>query len=112
MNFLSKSLIVSCLILLTACGGHGFEGSYQSKVESAFMQGMSKNMPKSTLVIGSDFIEIDGKRTQADDISVRDSANKKYLVVNVTGQEQVLEIIDDNTLQQDLGVMKITFKRI
>ncbi|WP_286235372.1 hypothetical protein [Thalassotalea sediminis] len=111
MKLLKSTLLSSLLLLLTACGGHGFEGTYTSKVDSTLMQGMVNGLPKTTLVIGDNFIENNGNRVIVDEIFIRESAGKEYLVFKYGQQEQVLNIIDSDTLQQDMGMVKVTFKR-
>ena len=82
-------------LLLSACGGHKFEGEFQIK---------AMGIPGGTLVIGSDYIEKDGVRNELDKIFERESSDgKKYLVmVNKQGQEEAWEIVDDNTLKQSV----------
>lgn len=110
---LVKNIFVLVLSLsLFACGGHGYEGTYKSSVDSKMFNNMMSKMPQSTLTIGSDYIESDGRRTEVDEIFTRESNGKKYLIIKVGDKEDALEIIDDNTLQQDMGMVKIKFKRV
>lgn len=107
-----KAILLSLCMMLAACGGHGFEGKYESKVESGMLGNMANMMPQSTLIIGSDFIENDGKRVEMDEIFVRESNGKAYLVLSKGGSEEVFEIADDKVLVQDMGMMKIKFVRV
>lgn len=109
---LRNAILLSLTLLLAACGGHGFEGKYESKVESGMLGNMANMMPQSTLIIGSDYIESDGKRVEMDEIFVRDSNGKEYLVLKRGESEEVFEIADDKVLVQDMGMMKIKFVRV
>ena len=112
MKLLKNIVLVSLSLMLFACGGHGYEGTYQSSVDSKMMNQYMNKMPQSKMTIGSGFIESNGSRTEVDEIFVRESDGKEYLIIKMGNQEQVLEIIDEGTLQQDMGMMKIKFKRI
>jgi len=109
---LKKIIILSLTLLLAACGGHGYEGKYESKVESAMLGSMSTMMPKTTITIGSDFIESKGKRVEMDDIFVRESNGKKYLVLLKGSDEEAFEITSGDSLLQNMGMMKIKFVKV
>lgn len=64
-----------------------------------------------TFIIGDDYIENGGQRTDVD-IFVRESGDKEYLVVkDESGSEDVFEIVDEDTPMQDAGFVKLTLKR-
>ena len=107
-----KLLVMSLALVLSACGGHGFEGKYESKVESKMLGGMAKMMPKTTLTIGTDYIESKGKRVAMDDIFVRESEDKSYLILVKGESEQAFEIVADDILVQDMGMAKIKFVKV
>ena len=111
MKLFKHFIAVAALLSLIGCGEHGYEGTYQSQVESGMLGKMSKMMPKTTLVIGTDYIETDGKRIEVDEIIVRVSGGKSYLVIKSGQDEQSLEIINENTLKQDMGLVKVIYKR-
>ena len=112
MKLIKYLFVVMLSVSLFACGGHGYEGTYQSSVDSKMMNQYMNKMPKSTMTIGPDYVESNGSRTEVDEIFVRESNSKKYLIIKMGDNEQVLEIVDENTLQQDMGMMKIKFKRV
>ncbi|MNV69314.1 hypothetical protein D3C71_1622190 [compost metagenome] len=67
---------------------------------------------KSQLIIGSDYTESNGQRTEFDEISVRKSGEISYLVFKNKSGEEALKIIDDETLEKQTPVMAIRFKKI
>lgn len=112
MKLLKNIIVAGLSIILVACGGHGYEGTYQSSVDSKMMNQYMNKMPKSTMTIGRDYIESNGSRTEVDEIFVRESNGKEYLIIKIGNKEDAIEIVDENTLQQDMGMMKIKFKRV
>jgi hypothetical protein len=64
------------------------------------------------MTIGDNYIESKGQRVEFDEMFVRESNGEKYLIMKKGNEEQALKIIDGNTLQQDMGMMKITFTRV
>ena len=112
MKLIKYLFVIMLSLSLFACGGHGFEGTYKSSVDSKMLNNMMGKLPQSTLTIGSDYIESDGRRTEVDEIFIRESNGKEYLIIKMDNKEDALEIVDENTLQQDMGMMKIKFKRV
>ncbi|GGW78993.1 hypothetical protein [Alteromonas halophila] len=102
--------IAAISLLLTACGGHGYEGTW--KIGGGGMDKMLAMVGQSgTLIIGDDYVESSGQRTEFD-IFVRESGDKKYLVMeDESGSEDVFEIVDEDTLMQNAGFVKLTLKR-
>ena len=114
MNKLLKSLsLIAFLGLLTACGGHGYEGTYEAKSNTG-LDDLFGNSEDRRLEIGTDYIEADGSRETFDEIFVRESAGKQYLVFKSEdgGSEEAWAIKDEDTLVQDAGFFKIELKRV
>jgi len=110
MKFIKILVIAVLAVALSACGDHGYEGTYQSEVTSKGFGSMAGMMPKTTLTIGSDYIEQNGKRVEMDEIFVRVNNDRQYLVFkSSTNREEAMEIFDDGSLGQDLGMAKIKF---
>jgi PBP1b-binding outer membrane lipoprotein LpoB len=106
-----------CLLLLaviiSGCSGHEFEGSYRTETDNKFLNSLAKKTADpSLLVIGSDYIESDGERTDFDKIFVRESGEKRYLVFQDNDEEDSWKIINDKTIEQNLGFLKVKFIRI
>jgi hypothetical protein len=103
--------------LLSACGGHGFEGKWKMQIANDAMGGALAKMAQklagdTTLIIGDDYIESNGQRHEVD-ISIRESDDKRYLVMkDDNDNEQIFLIKDDNTLVQGNGFASINFKRV
>lgn len=112
MKLVKRIFITMLCLSLLACGGHGFEGTYKSSVDSEMLNQMMSKLPQSTLTIGSDYIESNGRRAEVEEIFVRESNGKEFLIIKIGKKEESLEIIDKNTLQQNLGMAKIVFKRV
>ena len=106
-------------MLLAACGGHDYEGTYKVQL------GGAKNNPfgtmlkmfgdmatQSNIIIGDDYIETDGERSEFDDIFVRESHGKKYLVLASDGEEESWRIIDENTLEVKDGMISYQLVRV
>lgn len=71
---------------------------------------MAGMMPNMTLTIGNDYVEQDGKRVEMDEIFVRENNGRQYLVFKSENKsEDAMEIFDDGSLGQDLGMAKIKF---
>jgi hypothetical protein len=105
-------LLIALTCILSACGGHGYEGTYQSEVDSKAFGGMAKMMPKSTLTIGSNYIENEGKRIDMEEIFVRESNGKEYLILKSEQGEESFEITKDQALLKNMGMISIKFVRI
>lgn len=95
-------------MLLSACGGHGFEGKYEVNTKAEYIG----NVASPDMLIGEDYIEVQGKRTDLE-IFTRDTETGNYLVLKIpsNGQEKALEIIDNDTLKQKIGGVTVTFTR-
>jgi len=90
MKLIKYASIVALLGTLVGCG-HGYEGEYQSKTGSSneFMNAFAGAAGSQKIVIGSDYIESQGQRTEFDDIFVRESGGESYLVFKVIFQGEV-----------------------
>lgn len=111
MKLLRIAAISAAAAVLSACGGHGFEGKWQVESDNPLVVAAMKQSGASNFNIGDDYLEANGQRNQLDDIFVRESEGKSYLVFVNDEDEQAMEIIDDNTLQQSMGPLSITFVR-
>jgi hypothetical protein len=103
--------------ILTACGGNGFEGTYEVSMDAGnnAMNKMAMQMmggEKGQLIIGSDYTESNGQRTKFDEISVRKSGETSYLVFKNKTGEEALKIIDNETLEKQTPFMAIRFKKV
>lgn len=98
---------------LIGCG-HGYEGEYESKMGSSneFANAFAGSAPSTSVVIGSDFIESEGQRTEFDEIFVRESGKENYLVFKDKESEDVWKIIDKDTLMQGNGLMNVKLIRV
>jgi len=111
MKLIKYSLIVAVAALLSACGGHDFEGVYETRVSSTneTLNSLAGMISGDKLEIGPDYIESRGKRTMFDEIFERESAGDRYLVFKAGENERVWKIVDDKTLLQggDMVNMKL-----
>lgn len=115
MNNIKSILVALVCTLLVACGGHGYEGEYKfaSSGEDDLLSGFTELLAgDQIIVIGENYIDNDGVRDEYDEIFVRESGSKQYLIFVANGQEESWQILDDKTLMQDAGLMKITIRRI
>lgn len=109
-----KLLIFGLAFLLTACG-HGYEGEYKTQAGSAneILDAFAKVAGEKTLVIGPDYTDSNGIRTQFKEIFVRESGSEKYLVFKKEDDsEEAWKIVDKDTLIQGGGLLSMTLKRI
>lgn len=110
-----KMLWVGGLALVLAGCGHGFEGEYRQQVGSSneLLNAFAQVAGDKNLVIGSDYIDSDGIRTQYRSIFVRESGSQKYLVfTKEDGTEEAWKVEDDETLIQGGGLVSVKLKRI
>lgn len=114
MRNTTKLSIALCMILGLAGCKNGFEGEYTAKTgsDNEVLGNIAQYAPQDNIVIGEDYIDVEGKRTQFDKIFERKSGGNRYLVFDKNGSEQVWKIIDDNTLVQDKGLINVTYHRI
>ncbi|MBW8192783.1 hypothetical protein K0504_17225 [Neiella marina] len=106
-------------LLLTACGGHGYEGTYKLEAEGAMAgllkmaQGMSGQEGDITIEIGSDYLISEGEKIEVDEITTRVSNGKKYLVIVDEGSsEDAFEIGDNGTLIQNVGFGSLVYTKL
>lgn len=104
-------LIAPITALLVACGGHDFEGKYETKVAES-VGAMGIKMPKQTLIIGEDFMEANGQRQTFDEVFVRDLGGTDYLIFKNGDQEMGLKVIDDDTLAMGTGITSVKYARV
>ncbi|WMC12108.1 hypothetical protein PU634_07015 [Oceanimonas pelagia] len=117
MKSLKYGACLALALLLTACD-HGFEGVYETRADSSnemmsqLMNDFAGLVGSEHIVIGTDYIEHNGERTRFDDIFVRESAGKRYLVFVQGEQEEVWTIVDDHTLMKGNGLVKVLMERV
>jgi hypothetical protein len=111
---LNKLLILGLALILAGCG-HGFEGEYTEHVGSSveFLNAFAQVAGEKTVVIGPDYIDSDGLRTEYKDIFVRESGSQKYLILQKPDDsEEAWKVEDNDTLIRSGGLVSITLKRI
>ncbi|GAA0681955.1 hypothetical protein GCM10009104_03410 [Marinobacterium maritimum] len=106
-----RLLLISLFALVLVGCGHGFEGTYKIEVSSVGVN-LGDLIPDNRLVIGSDYLESDGERTDMDKIFVRESGGSRYLVFKEKGKEEAWKIINDKTLEQGNGFAKVRMSRV
>ena len=113
MTWLKLAAITVLMITLSACG-HGFEGEYETKTSSSIelVDAFAEIAGSHKLVIGPNYIDSDGRRTEFEEIFVRESGSERYLIFKNAGNEEIWKIIDDNTLVQGNDLMSIKLVRI
>jgi len=114
MKFIKFSAILAFATVLSACGGHDYEGVYETRAGSnnELLNSFVEMAGGEKLVIGSDYIESQGKRTLFDEIFERESAGEHYLVFKTGETEEGWKIVDKNTLMQGGGLMSIKLVRV
>lgn len=111
MKFLRLAAIGLSATIIAACGGHGYEGKWEIEAGNSVFTKTMVQSGAGSFILGDDYIEANGKRNSFDEIFVRESDGKKYLVMSKDGDEKSIEIVDDQTLQQDMGMVTLTYKR-
>lgn len=113
MQFTKYGAIVALITSLIGCG-HGYEGEFRTEAGSSneLLNAFSSAAGSQTIVIGSDYIESEGQRTEFDEIFVRESGNQSFLVFKDNKSEEAWKIIDKDTLIQDHGYIKIKLARV
>ncbi len=106
-----RLLLISLFTLVLVGCGHGYEGTYKVEISSVGVN-LGDLMPDNRIVIGADYLESDGTRTEMDKIFVRESAGSRYLVFNGEGEEEAWKIIDDKTLEKGNGFAKVMMHRV
>lgn len=110
MKFFKYLILSSFVFVLSACGGHGYEGDYKASTGEASVDLFMGMVGPTKMTIGSDYVEIKGKRTELADIFVRESSGKSYLVFkNKNDKEQAWEILDNGDLVTYNKGMKVTW---
>ncbi len=106
--------LLAVLVLILAGCGHGYEGEYRSIAGSSneFLDVFAGIVESQVVEIGSDFIESQGRRTEFEDIFVRESGGERYLVFKDGASEDVWKIADDDTLVQGNELINIKLVRV
>lgn len=107
---------VSMLVLigsLVGCG-HGYEGEFQVKAGSSneLLNAFAGMAGSQKIIIGSDYVESQGRREEFESIFVRGSGQEKLLVFKNKETEDTWEIVDKDTLIKGNGLMSIKLVRI
>ena len=110
MKKLRLMLVALVTLVLVGCG-HGYEGTYKVEVSSVGVN-LGDLMPSTQIVLGDDYLESDGSRTQMDKIFVRESGGASYLVFQSGKDEDAWKIVDDKTLEQGNGFAMVRMRRI
>lgn len=111
---LKQLWILGLAAILMGCG-HGFEGEYTEQTGSSveFLNAITQMAGTKTIVIGPNYIDSNGIRTDYKDIFVRDSGSQKYLILKKEdGSEEAWKILDDDTLVKGDSLVSVTLKRI
>ncbi len=111
---LKTFLALGLAALLAGCG-HGYEGEYVEQTGSSneLLDTFAKVAGHKTIVIGSNYTDSDGIRTNYEDIFVRESGSQKYLVFKKDKDtEEAWKIVDKDTLVQGGGLLSLTLKRV
>lgn len=120
-----KTLLISCVLslLLTACNQkHGYEGEYKFE-QSASIDAVDEAMGvlmellggngAQLVVIGPDYIEVEGKRTTFDKIYAKKSGSQSFLVFVDNGKEEIWKIESDGqVLTQNAGFFQLRMRRV
>lgn len=112
---LNKFWLWGLLSLIVGCG-HGFEGEYAQQIDSRVevLNAFARIAGDSIIVIGPNYIDSEGVRTQFKEIFVRESGSQKYLVfVKDDGTEEAWKVKDRDTLiRSDGGLVSVVLQRI
>ncbi|MDX9741825.1 MAG: hypothetical protein RBT81_11700 [Gammaproteobacteria bacterium] len=106
--------MLAIAVFMSGCGGHGYEGEYESKAGSSidFMNAFAGSIGSQRIVIGSDYIESQGNRLEFEKIFVRQSGKEQYLVFKDGKSEEAWKILDDGTLMQGNDFMEVNLVRV
>lgn len=101
-------VLAAAAAMLVGCGGHGYEGEYSVEFKDALF-GQKHSGSGATMILGSDFMELEGERTQFDSIEVVDDR----LALTRDGRAvESLDIVDESTITMDTGFGVMTFTKI
>lgn len=114
MKIIKYSAVLALVAMLSACGGHDFEGVYESRVSSTneTLNSLAGKISGDKLEIGPDYIESRGKRTMFDEIFERELAGDHYLVFKRGEDEMVWKIVNEKTLLQGGDVVNMRLVRV
>lgn len=120
-----KPLLMSCVLslFLIACSQkHGYEGEYKFE-QSASIDAVDEAMGAlmellggngaQLVVIGPDYIEIEGKRTTFEKIYAKKSGSQSFLVFVENGKEEIWKIENEGqVLTQNAGFFQLRMRRV
>lgn len=125
MIFARTLLLIVCFVssLLVGCNTqHGYEGEYKLE-HSAGIDAVDEAMgalfeilggnSSQLIVIGPNYIEINGKRTTFEKIYAKKSGSQSFLVFINNGEEEIWKIEDGGqTLIQNAGLFQFRMQRV
>lgn len=108
MKKIKYFVLAAVSALLVGCGGHGYEGEYSIEFKDA-MFGKKHSGNGATMILGSDFMELEGERTQFDSIEV---VNDRLVLTKEGSAPESLDIVDESTITMNTGFGVMTFTKI
>ncbi|CAM3911009.1 hypothetical protein [Rheinheimera salexigens] len=113
MKVLKYSLMVAVISFMLGCG-HGYEGEYVAIMGSSNepVNAYIGNMGDHNIIIGADYMEDEGARSEYDKVFVRKSGKESYLVFKNEEFEEAWKIIDKNTLLQGNDLIHVRLVRV
>ncbi len=113
MTWLKPATMLLLMAMLSACG-HGFEGEYETKAGSSIelMDVFAEVASSHKIVIGPNYIDSEGSRTEFEDIFVRKSGSDRYLIFKNGTEEDIWKIVDQDTLMKGSDLMSLKLVRI
>jgi len=113
MTWFKSALMLILMITLSACG-HGFEGEYETKAGSSneLMDIFAEVASAHKIVIGPNYIDSEGSRTEYEEIFVRESGSDRYLIFKNAAEEDIWKIVDHDTLMKGSDLMSLKLVRI
>lgn len=111
MRFLKLAMVLALSFFLAACGGHEFEGKYKASSDLDELMGAfgGAAMTQSVIELGSDYLVVEGEKTEFKDIYVEDG---KLVFEDENGAKENWKIIDDKTIVMNAGFMNVKLTRI
>jgi len=119
-TIINTFFILILSLMVTACSGemdkNDFSGDYKMTIatDNAMMaaaMGLDKEY-KMTVSVPMGFMESEGKRQLFDEIFIRKSGDKNYLIFKQSNKEFVWTIVDKDTLTNTERNMTTTLSRI
>ena len=123
LQLLNLSFLAALTLCLSACNKqHGYEGEYRlehsSGIDSmdemiSLFSDFIGQSESPIIVIGSNFLDVNGSRTTYDKIFVRESGRHRYLIFLQGQDEQIWKIEDGGKrLEQNAGFIQLKLHRV